>query len=137
MVDQHERIERRHRHFGRQRRNARLAHVQPIASAHHEASRRRTETANMGSKSCGCHHHAKRMYICSMRESREQHHHQPHAVNRIDGSTHHQQPWQVLDEDGAHPRGHRVRLRRTEVDVQHDNGDAYAAGTGRMMIYID
>lgn len=48
-------------------------------------------------------------------------------MNRVDRPAHDQQPRQVLDEDGAHPRRHRVRLRRPEVHVQHDDGDADAA----------
>lgn len=35
-----------------------------------------------------------------------------------------------MDEDGAHPGGHRVRLRRPKVDVQHDYRNAYTARRG-------
>lgn len=36
-----------------------------------------------------------------------------------------QQFGQKFHENGQHPRGHFVRLRRPEVHVQYDNGDAY------------
>lgn len=38
---------------------------------------------------------------------------------------HHQQPREDVNEHAADPRGHRVRLRGAEVDIQYDDGYAY------------
>lgn len=45
----------------------------------------------------------------------------------VNWTAHHQQLRQMVDEDRAHPRSHRVRLWRSEVNVEHNHGDTYTA----------
>lgn len=40
-------------------------------------------------------------------------------------SSHDEHPRQYVDEHPSHPRRHRMRLRRPEVDIQHHYRDAY------------
>lgn len=46
MVEHHHRVERRHGHLWRQRRNARLRQLHAVAGAQHESARRRPVAAN-------------------------------------------------------------------------------------------
>lgn len=42
-----------------------------------------------------------------------------HFADRIEGTPHDEEAGQLVDEHGPHPGRHRVSLRRTKVDVQH------------------
>lgn len=46
----------------------------------------------------------------------------------VAGPLHHQQSRQDVDENATDPGRHGVRLRRAKVNVEHDDGHAYAEG---------
>lgn len=53
--------------------------------------------------------------------------HSHHLADRIERTSHDQEAGQLVDEHGPHPRSHRVRLRRPEVNVQHQYSHTDAA----------